>query len=463
MMIKLTPHEQKILDLVKEHPDIIDDPEKRKAIAEQHGLSEKTLRNRIGDLKKYSVIDPIGKTGIIDSAIRVNSTNIDEINLYDYGRKLWKWKKFIFGYVVAITLIATIISLIMPKTFEASAVLMPPSQEQGAGILSSLSNTPFSGLLTQSSDETMSIIAILKSRTVMEDVVKKYNLINLYQSENLEEAVRKLREKVEFSVEEEGTIKITVNVMTDWFHPDEQEEQSKQLSADITNYFVMQLDVVNKGLKTKQASFRRVFIEERYQQNIEELKNAEEKLKGFQEKHNTANLTEQTTAIIQVATELVSQISISKVKISISKVKLSILEETLPKDHPEIKLLETEIILLETEITGLNKQLDELDYGKNEITMIPQFSEVPDLGLKLGRLMRDVAVQNALYTFLTQQYEEAKIQEARDTPTVQVLDYAVKTEKKSKPQRKLIVVLSFIFSAIISSLYVIIRENKPVF
>ena len=114
---------------------------------------------------------------------------------------------------------------------------------------------------------------------------------------------------------------------------------------------------------------------------------------------------------------------------------------------------------METEISELNKRLEELDNGEKEITMIPGFSEVPDLGLELGRLMRDMEVQNTLYTFLTQQYEEAKIQEAKDTPTVQVLDEAKIPIKKYRPRRALLVVSTFLLILLINVIFVIAKTN----
>jgi uncharacterized protein involved in exopolysaccharide biosynthesis len=65
--------------------------------------------------------------------------------------------------------------------------------------------------------------------------------------------------------------------------------------------------------------------------------------------------------------------------------------------------------------------------------MHPAFITVPSLVLEYARLLRDVKVQEALYSMLTSQYEQAKIAEARDTPSVQVLDPGVPAEKKSKP------------------------------
>jgi len=79
--------------------------------------------------------------------------------------------------------------------------------------------------------------------------------------------------------------------------------------------------------------------------------------------------------------------------------------------------------------------------------------------LKLGRLMREVEVQNTLYTFLTQQYEEAKIQEARDTPTVQILDHAVLPKLKYKPVRSRVFLIGFVLSTVFSMYYVYFRRR----
>ena len=452
-MIKLTPHEQKILDLIKKYPDVIDDPEKRKVLAKEHGLTEKTLRNRIGDLRKYGVLPSPKGTNL-----PIIDTEFEDIDLFRIGQIIWSARKEIIRNVIVVSILSVILAFILPKTYRTTALIMPPSSSFDSGLLVNNPNLfSFQNIMSSRGSNTNIFIAILKSRTIMQSVIEKFNLVEFYNVKNYEKAREELEEVTNFEIDDEGTIRVTADIKTGWLHFVKDEEYCKALSRDITNYFVAKLDEVNKKLKSEKASQHRGFIENRYYQNIEDLARAEERLKAFQEENNTVALTEQTTAVIQVATELVSQISISEVKISIGKVKLSILEETLPKHHPEIILLETEITLLKTEMTGLNKQLEELNYGKKEITMIPGFSEVPDLGLELGRHMRHVEVQNTLYTFLTQQYEEAKIQEARDTPTVQVLDYAVLPDLKYKPVRSRIVIIGFVLATIFSMYFVYFR------
>ena len=193
-------------------------------------------------------------------------------SLIDYFNVLKRWRKNIFLNMFLITLFATLLSLIIPKTYRASAVLMPPLSESGVGVFSPLMDSPFGGLFPQQTDETMSMIAILKSRTVLTAVVNKFNLIELYEVENIDIAIQALNDHIVIDIDDEGTIRVSVDVLTHWFHPDSEEIVAKQLCADIANYFVEQLDKVNKKLQTEQASFQRVFIEKRYHENINDLK-----------------------------------------------------------------------------------------------------------------------------------------------------------------------------------------------
>ena len=441
-MINLTPHEQKILDLVEKNPDVIDNPEKRKFIAEQNGLSEKTLRNRIGDLRKYGVL-----TSSENPNMPIIDAEFDDIDLFRVGKILWSARREIIRNIFIASILSIILAFILPKTYRTTAIIMPPTSSSERGIFGGGSGLyAIESLLSpKTSSDANIFIAILKSRTIMQSVIEKFNLIEFYDVLNNEKAQESLEEDTNFEIDEEGTIRVTTYIKTGWLHIEDDEKFCKAVSRDITNYFMTKLDEVNKKLKSEKATQHRLFIENRYYQNIVDLAKAEVDLKLFQEKNNTIALTEQTTAAIQVATEIVT-------KISISKVKLSILEETLTNDHPEIKLLKSEI-------TGLQKQLEELDYGGNDVKMIPGFSKVPNLGLVLGRLMREVEVQNTLYTFLTQQYEEAKIQEARDTPTVQILDHAVLPKLKYKPVRSRVFLIGFVLSTVFSMYYVYFRRR----
>ena len=100
-------------------------------------------------------------------------------------------------------------------------------------------------------------------------------------------------------------------------------------------------------------------------------------------------------------------------------------------DHPEVQKIELEIIELKIQLKNLDYSSTENDDGEDHLFLL--LSEIPDLEVKLMGHQREVEIQSMLYAFLTQKYEESKIQEARDTPTIQTLDAANRSEKRYQP------------------------------
>ena len=445
--MKLTSHEKKILELINKYPDIIKDPAARKKVAQKYSLSEKTLRNRIGDLKKYGFI----AGGAISSSKSIDSQN-DGLDLLLFSTLLWNNRLFLIKNFILISILSFILVFSLPKTFTSSAILMPPTSESGGigNLMGALSSLPFSGLSTKTNDESLSIIAILKSRTLFEKVINKFDLLKFYQLSNMDKALTALSNSTSFEVLEEGTIKISVSLKTKYFHNDENEEIIKVLCKDMVDYFIEQLDLINKSLKTEKASFHRKFIEQRYKNNLYDLQIAEDSLRMFQEKYKMIALPEQTSAVIEAASGL-------KAQILSNEVKLGVMMGALNNNHPDIANIKKENI-------ELNKKMNELEYGENilhyeQSNLFPSLSNVPDLGIKLVRLKREVEIQNSLFVFLTQQYEEAKIKEAKDTPTVQVLDHPKIPYQKSAPKRLSILLICVSILMFLNVLFIINRSE----
>jgi len=378
--------------------------------------------------------------------------NTDQLMTVQYTKLFWSYKIILIKNILIVAVLASIFALIIPKTYKSTAVLMPPKSQSDQGILSNIEGLAFGDFLSTSSDEVSNtIFAILKSRTMMEYIVNKMGLIQRYESDNLEEAVKSLRNNLSFEHLEEGTISISANVHTSWISNEQGEIVARNLSTEIVNYILSKLDKVNKSLQIDEARYHRLFMEKRYNESVSHLETAEEKLRLFQIKHNTLDLAEQIRAAIRVGAEIKSQILIDEVK-------LGILNKAYKTDHPEIAKLNMEIAELEN-------QLSELDYNAsksaNSNNLFPQYSEVPNLEMELLRLKREVEIQSKLYAFLTQQYEESKIQEARDTPTIQILDDASLPIKRFKPKRTIMVIGYSLIAFVLSALYVILIEfNK---
>ena len=381
-----------------------------------------------------------------------NIHSIEQLTFMEVMNILMRWKKTILLNVFYISLLIAVISLILPKIFTASAVLMPPSSQSDVSVLNAFSESelPFGGLISQSEEETMRLIAILKSRTVMETVINQYHLIDFYHSKNIEEALESLSDHVNLEIEEEGTLSITVHVSTGWLHYEGDEIKARELSAKIANEFVNQLDIVNKKLQTEEAVHQRRFLGERYEDNHNDLIKAEERLKKFKEEHNIISVESQTKAAIESAAALKNQILFNEVQ-------KGVVSKKLKSDHPEV-------ISIEDELNELKNKLYEIEYGKtrrmeSEDNLFPVLSEMPQIDADLMRLSREVDIQNTLFIYLTQQYEDAKIQEARNTPTIQLLDPAAPPIEKSSPKRTLMVVVIALISFTCISMYALFQEH----
>ena len=362
-----------------------------------------------------------------------------------------KYKFIIFRNVLLVMILVSILSLIMPKTFRSTAVLMPPKSQSDSGLISNKGEISLGSLLTGSTDGSNAIFAILKSRTMAESVINEMNLIEIYGSENLEEAIKTFKKNLIIRDLEEGTISLSILVHTPWLSNDMNNNSARKLSTKIVRYIIIELDRVNKLLQTDEARYQRLFLEKRHNETINNLNKAEEELRLFQHKHNTLDLVEQTKAAINIGAEIQSQILIEEVK-------LGVLSKTYNSDHPEI-------VKLEMQIEELDRQLSVLDIGSNQFTdsndkVFPKYSEVPDLSIELMRLQREVEIQSTLYLYLSERYEASKIQEARDTPTIQVLDDANSPIKRYKPKRKLMVIGYALISMALSIFYVILIDYR---
>ena len=356
-------------------------------------------------------------------------------------RLLWKYrKKLIINFFVTAIVIAGI-TLILPKSYRATAVVVPPVDQGGLGSLSLLSNLP-GNLLGQGTDQISMFRAILESRTIFTNISIKYHLENLYNTENIEETINNLAGNSDFEVTEEGTIKISVSVSTPFLSDSTNDDNARKLSAVLTNEFVTQLDAINRKLTSQQSRSNREFIEKRYNEVKLNLAEAEDSYMDFQEKYGIIALSEQVEAAIGIAADYESELGISEIK-------YNVMRHSLGDNHPEVQLAKLNIDLLRKKIQSIlgfsNSFVLDSTFTKK---LFPLFSDIPHLGKKFIRVERDLEVQSLIYEFITQEFERAKIEEARDTPTVQVIDLAIPPIQKHRPRRSLLVLFATFLSSI---------------
>ncbi len=357
----------------------------------------------------------------------------DEVNLLDYWRVLWKRGRLIGGLCATAVVAALVVSLLMAKIYESTASILPPTEPQGGHGLSALlaasgAAQVLGGALPLPSSNKDIFVAMLKSRTMADEVIRRFGLIKVYELQDSKARMRDAREGLEdatdIRVSRESVISVTV------------EDRDPQRASDMANFYLETLDQLNQSLNLTQAGRNREFIEERIGETMRDLRRTEEALRQFQEQNKAVVLEQQAKAAIEGAARL-------KGEIMAAEVQLEVMRGFSTEQNPQV-------IHLTRQIKEMKRQYAQMQYGqgmelppltKNPGEVHPEivvpFARVPQVTLELARLTRGVKMQQAVFEVLTQQYEQVKIAEARDTPVVQVLDQAVPAEWHSKPKIKL--------------------------
>ena len=374
----------------------------------------------------------------------------DEINLADLFLVLLKRKKMIFLIVFFAIVLSVIVSLSLPKMYTATARILPPQESgsglsgllsQGGGVLGGLAGSLMGGKTTSDL-----YVGILKSRTVADILIKKFNLKDLYDNKYKEDVYKKLAKRTSIQVSRKDQI-ISISV----------EDRDPRRAADMANIYVDALDRINRSVNITEGHRKRVFLETRLKEVKKDLSGAETDLKEFQENYKVVAIEEQARAAIEGAARI-------KGEIIAAQTELEVLKEFGTEKQNEAIMLKSRISELSNQLAKIevgNPGKDILQLGKidkeNSNFYIP-FNELPALGMQLARLMRQAKIQEKVFELVTSQYELAKIEEAKDVNTIQILDRAVPPERKSKPKRRLIVMLSTVIASFMAVFFAFFME-----
>ena len=450
MNINLSPHEKKILSLVEKHPTIVSDPVERKRVAELNGMSEKTLRNRLGDLKRYGVVGH--QTRGQGTITQDNEVLMDNLLLF------WTNRRLIVKNTIIVAFISLIISLLLPKWYASKAVVL----SSGAGkfnFLSSISPIPVANFgLSTINEDINNFIAILQSRTVKEYMVNKFNLVERYNQRDIEYAMEALEEKMELEVTEEGTLEISII--------DKDPIVAKQMVSEV----LIMLDQINQNIGMEAGRYNREFLEKRLNQNENNLEKAELDLKIFQEKTGIIDLVAQLSSTMQMSAQAYNSIFEAYTELYAKKIEtetqLAVAKTTLSINNPTLmqleKLLNEQTFQLEQLMIKLDAKLQYLlsSITPTQVDNIPNiefsvsFNSLPSLGLENARLIREVKLQSTIQEILIPQYEQAKLEETKNIPTLQLIDKPKVAINKAKPKRALIVIGSTLMSILVSFTFV---------
>ena len=364
--------------------------------------------------------------------------------LMDFLTLVTKHRRFISRLVLSVTVFTAIVTLLMPKWYKSTASVFPAEKTDLLGALEGVSSfakalSPTRALTSLTGNpEADRYLAILKSGRVLGAVIEKFDLVHVYDITSYpgEKTVKELLSNVEFAAENEGNITISVY------------DKDPQRAADMANFFVEMLNKTNTEIQVQNARGNRQFIEERYNRNLADLAAAEDSLKAFQKRYGIISLPEQTQASIKAAAEITGQLALKEVE-------AGVLKRTQSPDHPSVMAAQIEIQELRNKLYQMNRGSGVPGAGMR--VFVP-FDRVPDLGGEYIRRYRDVEIQYKILQFVTPLYEQAKVEERRQTPSVVVLDKAGPAERKSKPKVALYTLIAFVISLLVSLVVVALRE-----
>jgi tyrosine-protein kinase Etk/Wzc len=361
-----------------------------------------------------------------------------ENDLLDLAIVLAKHKRLVLGAPLVAAVVAAIISLLLPSIYTGSTRILPPQQSASAAsaLLSQLSGAVAGGL-AGAAGSALGIkspndlyVGMLKSRTVADNLIARFDLNKLYGSELQSNTRKTLEGKTTVVAGRDGIITIEVD------------DKDPKRAADLANAYVDELLKLTKVLAVTEASQRRLFFERQLLQAKDNLTAAEITARQGLQKGGIAQVDAQGRSMIEVTARLRAQISVKEVQIGSMRTFAA-------EGNPELQRTQQELEALRREL-GRVEGSSPMAIGGRE--------KLDNSGLSNLSRLRDVKYYEFLYELLAKQYELARIDEAKDATIVQVMDKAIEPDRKSKPRRTLIVLVSTLLTLIGSVLWAFIRE-----
>ncbi len=360
----------------------------------------------------------------------ITSTNPpdDEISLIDLAITLAKHKKLILGVPLITGVLVAFLTFFIPNSYTATTQIMPPQQQSGAsallGQLGALSGLAGASAGIKNPSDTY--VAMLKSRTVSDNLIKRFQLQVVYKKKVVSDTRKVLEKASSIIAGKDGLIAVQVD------------DKDPKRAADMANAYVEELQKLTQVLAVTEASQRRLFFEKQLLLAKQALGDAEISLKQVQEKTGLLQLDAQAQALIRAGAELKGQIAMKEVE-------LGAMRTFATGNNPDY-------IRIQQLVSGMRTQLAKIETGSVST------SKAPEAGLEYLRKVRDLKYAETVYELLTKQYEIAKIDEAKEGSLIQVLDKALVPDKKSKPKRSLIIILATISAGFLTILYAFIKE-----
>ena len=385
------------------------------------------------------------------------------------GNVLWSHRRRL-AQVAAISLVLSLaIAFLLPKRYTSTARIMPPSSSTGGtALLAALAGrgTALAGLgslaggLLGGGGNTALFIDLLRSGTVSGHLIDRFDLLHVYHSRYRIDAAKHLT-RITKIVDDKKSGVITLTVT----------DSDPVRARDLAQAYLDELNQLVNRTNTSSARQERIFLEQRLQGVRADLEKAQHQLGDFSSTNATIDIKEQARATVDAASRL-------EVQMIAEQSALNSLRQIYGDDNVRVRSAQARIAVLRGEMAKLGgsseapltdgKTAAANSSGSVENSLYPPLRQLPRLAVPYADLYREVQVQEGVYQLLTQQYELARLQEAKDVPVVSVIDAPGIPEKKSFPPRLLLsliltaaAVLAFCAALLIRNQWRQVQANDP--
>jgi uncharacterized protein involved in exopolysaccharide biosynthesis len=367
----------------------------------------------------------------------VSST--EEETVLPWLRLLWSRRRLLAKTAAVGFLVGTLLAFILPKSYVATTELMPPDNQSSSAMtmLAAFATKTGSagGALGGVAGDLLGLktsgalfVGILRSRTVEDRLVERFDLKKVYKEKLGEDARSKLEDNTSISEDRKsGIISIKVS------------DHDPKRAAAIAQTYVEELDRLVAIVSTSSARRERIFLEDRLKTVKQELDRSSKEFSQFSSKNTAIDIKEQGKAMVESAAILMGQLIAAE-----SEMKG--LEQIYTSNNVRVRSVQARITELRAQLEKMGGKGESSTEVTNASTstdsFYPSIRKLPLLGVKYADLYRQTRIQEVVFETLTQEYELAKVQEAKEIPSVKVLDNAKIPEKKSFPPRLAIIFLS---------------------
>jgi len=346
-----------------------------------------------------------------------------DVSLVDMLIVIGRRKKFLAFSTTAVGLLALIVTLLIPNRYKATTSVLPPQQGSSSLSAALLSQVNSIGALGALAGGNVGIknpadmtIALLKSRSVEDAMIQRFNLMKLYKDKKLSDARKDF----------EDHTSIETNLKDNIIHI-EVEDHDPQRASEMANAYVDEYRKFSQHMAITEAGQRRLFFEQQLVEAKNNLAGAEEALKASQQKSGMIQLDSQAKALIESVADLRAAIVAKEVQIR----SLSLSETP---SNPDIVMAREQLSALQSQL----KQLGGSESTADADLIVPR-GKIPEAGMDYVRKLRDVKYHELVFELLAKQFELAKLDAAREGAVIQVVDPAVLPDRKSFPKVSLIV------------------------